>query len=249
MIIQDEKGQPTASLWIKNARLGFPHLIAPQSVNNGPPKYGCVFILRPEAPEWAEMNEIIGRIAQEKWTSQAQIVLNLVSSDKRLRCFGAGHEKISAQTGEVFEGFDDGGVYISASSDKKPKLYGQNAVELPPTANANEMFVGGNFASGIISFWCQNNEHGRAIRGQLDGVQFISEGEHFGSTGPDAGAIFTAVAGAPAAPVAAPGVPAAAPTGPHDFAGAPTLIQPAVVVPRAVPAAPLAAPVKVIDFL
>ncbi len=214
------------TLWIKKARLGFPALLVAKAVQGGEPKFSCNFILDVGAEEWKEMGTIISAMAQEKWSENANGVLTMIKSDKRLRCYGQGSEKISQKTGLVYDGFD-GKLYISASNSEKPKLYGTDANELPPTANANQLFVGGNYVSGVISFWLQDNQFGRGIRANLDGVQYIEEGEHFGAVGPDTDGIFQAVPGAPP-PTAPPmaGAPAA-PTAPEPAAP----VVPAVVDP------------------
>ena len=244
------------TLWIQRCRLSFPHLLMPKAQDNGPAVYSASFIMQDSQPEWAEAMQIIGQMAQDKWADKAQMVLNLVTSDKRLRCYGNGNEQISKQTGEVYDGYKEPGtVYIGAKSDPKPRLYGPDAQPLPPTANANQMFVGGNYVAAIVRFWPQDNTHGRAIRCQLVGVQYIEEGEKFGAEEIDAGAIFQAVPGAPAPTAAAPGMPASAPApgmSPMPTGAAPPTIQPAA---PAAPAAPQAGmpsydPKRgVIDFL
>ena len=210
------------ALWIKDARLGFPSLLQPKAVQGGEPKYSCNFILAPTAPEWAEMGQIISAMAVEKWGDQANAVLTMIKADKRLRCYGQGAEKISQKTGQVYDGFQ-GMVFISAANTEKPKLYGTDATELPPTANANQLFVGGNYVSGIISFWTQDNQFGRGIRANLDGVQYIREGEHFGTPGPETDGVFQPV----------PGAPAPAPTAPVPGGVAP--VAPAPVTPGGLP--------------
>ena len=159
------------------------------------------------APEWAEMGQIALAMATAKWGDNTAGVMNLIKNDKRLRCFGKGEEKLD-KLGKVYDGFD-GKLYISASNKNKPNLYGADANLLPPTAPQNQLFAGGNYVSGVISFWLQDNKFGRGIRANLDGVQFVEEGEHFGATGPDAGAIFQPVPGAPAAPAPGAGDPVA----------------------------------------
>jgi len=209
------------TLWVKNARLGFPHLVAAQPSDDGAPKFNCVLILEPDAPEWAEMMEMVGALALEKWTVNANGVLTMISADKRLRCYGNGAEKLDMKTGLVYEGFQDK-VWISGSSDTRPDLRGQDAMPLPPTAPLNTMFVGGNYVSGVISIWPQDNKHGKGIRAQLDGVQYLREGEKFGAVGPDVGTIFQAVEGAPAPIAPLPGMtPAPAPLAPAPLAPAP----------------------------
>jgi len=202
------------TLWIKKARLGFPAIAAPKAVVQGSdPKYQATFILTPDAPEWGEMVQIITAMATEKWGENVGNVMNMIKTDKRLRCYGVGAEKIATKTGKVYDGFE-GMNYISASNADQPKLYGQDAQELPPTANINQKFTGGNYVSGIISFWLQDNQFGKGIRANLNGVQYVEEGEHFGNAGPDTGGIFQAVEGAPAATGGMPVVAAADPAAP-----------------------------------
>ena len=201
------------TLWIKKARLGFPQLLVPKAVAGGEPKYSANFILDLDAPEWAEMVQIAMAMATAKWGENTAGVMALIKQDKRLRCYGKGEEKLD-KNGKVYDGFG-GKLYISASNKNQPNLYGGDAQLLPPTAPLNQLFAGGNYCSGVISFWLQDNSFGRGIRANLDGVQFVSEGEHFGATGPDAGAIFQPIPGAPA--TTAPGAGEAPVTPVIDF--------------------------------
>jgi len=192
------------TLWIKDARLGFPQIAAAKSsVPGSDPKYQATFILTPDAVEWTEMAQIIQAMATEKWGENVANVMSVIKGDKRLRCYGAGDEKISTKTSLPYDGFA-GMNYISASNADQPKLYSADAQELPPTANINQLFTGGNYVSGIISFWLQDNQFGRGIRANLDGVQYLRDGEHFGNTGPDTAGVFQAVEGAPAPTGGAP---------------------------------------------
>ncbi len=225
MRLHDELGNPTAGLWIKDARLGFPQLLVAKAVQGGSPKFSCNFILAPTAVEWGEMGVILNELMAEKWKDRATGIKGMIAQDRKLRCYGQGSEKINIKTGVVYDGFP-GMVFISAANDVQPKLYGENAVELPPTANANQLFVGGNYVSGVVSFWLQENEWGCGVRANLDGVQYLREGEKFGATGPDTDSIFTPAPGAPQPTAGAPGAP---------------------VIPGM--ADPLAAVAKVIDFL
>ena len=235
------------TLWIKDCRLSFPAVIQPKPVQNGPPKYSCNLILQESQPEWAEAKQIVGQMAMEKWEDKAQAVLNMVQNDKRLRCYGVGVEKTNAQTGEVYDGFKDpGAVWISANNDNQPQLYGTNAQPLPPTANANQLFVGGNYVAAVVRFWPQENEHGRAIRCQLVGLQYLREGEHFGAEEIDAGGVFQPAPGAPAPTGVTPGMPAPTPGMPAPTPGMPAPTPGPAPAPAA-PAAP--APAQKPDFL
>ncbi len=209
------------TLWIKNARLAFPHLLQPQPSTNPqlPPKYNGVFIMEPDAPEWAEIAQVVNAIALETWTVNANGVMGMINADKRMRCFGFGADKVNQTTGLIYDGFQDK-LWISGSNADRPDLRGQDAQPCPPTAPLAAMFAGGNMVQAVISLWPQDNEHGKAIRGQLDGVMYIAEGEKFGAVGPDVGTIFQPVAGAPAPTAVMPGMAAPAPA---PLAAGPTI--------------------------
>ena len=92
------------TLWIREARLSFPHLVVAKAVNNGSPKFQASFLLQDSSQTWAEAMQIVGNVASEKWGAKAQTFLNVISADRKLRCYGNGSEAISSQTGEVYEG-------------------------------------------------------------------------------------------------------------------------------------------------
>ncbi len=187
------------ALHITRCRLGFPALVKPKaSVPNADPKYSAVLIMEPDAPEWAEFQQLVQALATSTWGEDAPNVLNAIKADKRLRCYGNGNEKISTKTSKVYDGFEDK-VFVSGSNNDQPKLVGANAQPLPPTANANQMFTGGNYVSAVITLWAQNNSFGKAIRANLDAVQYLEEGEHFGSAGVNTDGVFAPVEGAPPA--------------------------------------------------
>jgi len=180
------------TIWIKSARLGFPALVEPKASAPGAAlKYGCVFILDPAAEELKELKQVILEMATAKWGDGAADILNMIKNDKKLRCYGDGGEKINSKSGKVYDGFD-GMKFIGATNDNKPKLYGADAKELAPTANANQLFVGGNNVAGIFSLWLQDNKFGRGVRSNLVGVQYLSDGEHFGRPETEVEGIFQA---------------------------------------------------------
>jgi len=195
-------------MWIKRARLSFPTLLVPKPPADGAdPKYSADFILEPDAPEWAEVMGMIQQMAAEKWGDAAGGILNMINQDSRQRCYGQGHEKVKksgAEIGQVYEGYE-GKLYIGGSSATQPQLIGTDAQPLPPTANKNEMFNGGNYVGGILNIWLQDNKFGKAVRAGLTAVQFLEKGESFGVVPIDATSVFTQVEGAPGAAAAATG--------------------------------------------
>lgn len=186
------------NIWIKRCRLSFPAIVKPKSsVAGSALKYSCDAILEPDQAEWAEIKSMIAAIAKEKWVDKADGIMKMIKSDKRQRCYGNGDEKTD-KDGVVYTGYE-GNVFIGGNNDSQPQLMGNDAQPLPPTANLNELFAGGNYVSVIFNVWAQDNAYGKAIRGNLVAVQFLEKGEAFGATAIDATNVFQQVADAPAA--------------------------------------------------
>ncbi len=194
-------------IWIKRARLSFPALVTPKaSAPGADPKYSADLIIEPDAVEWGELSQLIQTIATEKWADQATTILGMINNDKRQRCYGQGSEKLKASDGTIYAGYE-GKMYLGGNNKSQPQLMGTDGQPLPPTANVNELFNGGNYVSAILNIWPQDNQFGKAIRGNLVAVQFLEKGESFGVTPIDASSIFEQVAGSPAASTAAVGMP------------------------------------------
>ena len=196
-------------IWIKRARLSFPALVvAKASVQGAVPKFSGDFIVDPTAVEWPELMQLVQKVAVDKWGDQAAAMLTMIGNDKRLRCYGVGSEKIKPADGTLYAGYE-GMNFVGANNASQPQLIGTDAQPLPPTANLNELFNGGNYVSVIINIWAQDNQFGKAIRGSLVAVQFIEKGESFGVAPTDATSIFQQVEGAPEAAATAPagGIP------------------------------------------
>lgn len=194
-------------IWIKRARLSFPALLmAKESVPGAVPKFSSDFIIDPASPDWGDLMTLVQTVAVEKWADQAPQILQMIANDKRSRCYGEGKEKVKTTDGSIYAGYD-GNMYVGGNNASQPQLIGTDAQALPPTANLNELFNGGNYVSAILNIWAQDNQFGKAIRGNLVAVQFLEKGESFGVAPTDATSIFQQVAGAPSAAVAATGMP------------------------------------------
>ena len=48
-----------------------------------------------------------------------------------------------------------------------------------PIAESDNVVYAGCFVNGIISLWAQDNQFGKRINAQLDGVQFVRDGDAF----------------------------------------------------------------------
>ena len=187
---------------LSGARLSFPKLIeaeAAKGTPNADKKFSCDLILPQGDQQFAMFMSEVGKVASEKWKEHANSVLQLCQSDRKMRCFGSGNEKIDKKTFKPYTGYE-GGVYISASSteDKPPVMVDANGTPCP---NENTMLrkelarklYGGCYANVALRVWPQDNSFGRAIRCELVAVQFAKDGQAFGEAPPDLSSMFGAI--------------------------------------------------------
>ena len=197
-------------IMLTNARLSFPQLVEPRAFQEGQPKkYSADLILAPDSPDWIKFQREIMAAVQTKWADKAQGVLQMVSADRKLRCFGNGTEKVDKKTFLPYEGYA-GMVYVSANNGNMPQMVESSGKAVDPTntmayqAIARKLY-GGCYVNAAVKPWIQDNAFGRGIRCELVALQFAKDGEPFGDVVPDASSLFGAVA-APAGAAAPAGM-------------------------------------------
>ena len=181
---------------LNNVRLSFPSLKTPKASSpGGALKYRASFLMPSDGEVAAEVQGLIQKIATDKWGANATVALQIIKADKKLRCYGQGDTKISGKTGKPYEGYV-GQFFVEGLSDAPAGLFDENSQEID-AMTMGAKFQGGDYVDGLIRLWAQDNQHGKAIRGELIGVKFNSEGEHFGADRLDPASVFGG--GAPAA--------------------------------------------------
>jgi len=65
---------------------------------------------------------------------------------------------------------------IKASTKKRPLVIDRSK---SPITEDDDIIYAGCYVNAIISLWAQNNGYGKRINAQLDGVQFVKDGEPF----------------------------------------------------------------------
>jgi len=202
----------TQQFILSNLRLSFPKLVEAIPPNNDPTgekRFGADFLIAQNDPQLARFMGEVNRIATEKWKENAGTVLQMIQSDRKMRCYGQGMEKIDPKTFKPYLGYENM-MYISSAStaDKPPVMIRpdgsicDNSVTLERQLLARKLY-GGCFVNACVQLWPQDNGFGRAIRCQLMAVQFNHDGDAFGEAPPNFEGMFGAVQGA--TPVPMPG--------------------------------------------
>lgn len=207
-------------IFVQNTQLSFPHIVEAHKGKMAAPtataKFSADFILTPDHPALKAFMERYAELAQQKWAEHAQTVMGMIQSDRKLRCFGVGTEKIDKKTFKPCAGYD-GNYFISASREQSPQMIRPDGSPVDP-ANVMEYqtlarkMYGGCYVNVALRPWIQDNSFGRAIRCDFVAIQFAKDGTPFGDgvSTPDLSNMFGAVAApaAPAAPAfAMPGLP------------------------------------------
>lgn len=188
-------------IYLSNVRLSFPQIVEPRAVGDAPgavKKYSADFIMAPDHAGYQQFMAEYAKLAGAKWAEHAQNVMQLIHSDRKLRCYGSGAEKIDKKTFKPYKGYE-GMVYISANSERQPQMVQTDgkAVDSADTmacqALARKLYAG-CYANVAVRPWLQENKHGRGIRCDFIAIQFAADGEAFGEGATDATPLFGAVA-------------------------------------------------------
>jgi hypothetical protein len=151
---------------LQNVRLSFPSLFQ-QAVFSGEStgKYEATFILdkKEHAEEIANIQKQIDVLMRETFKGK-------IPADKI--CLKDGDEVDRPEYA--------GKMTIKASTKKRPLVIDRD--KSPITEDDNIVYAG-CYVNAILSLWAQSNSYGKRINAQLDGVQFVRDGEPFGDGG------------------------------------------------------------------
>ena len=160
-----------SQLILKNVRLSFPSVFKRSVFNGVEGKFEATFLI-PKSDEAtiSQINKAIDELIKESKINKASI-----GEDKI--CLRDG-DKIFNKEGEPLDGYTDH-YSFKASSNNKIQVVDRN--KMPITEEDNIIYAG-CYVNAIIGIWYQNNNYGRRINGNLYAIQFIKDGESFGSS-------------------------------------------------------------------
>lgn len=223
-------------IYLSDVRLSFPNLVEPQvrvneQTGEKRTSYNCELIMPKEHTGFQQFMQTFANLAAEKGKEHAAALMQMIQSDRKSRCFGAGEEKVNKKTFAPYEGYP-GMVFITAGNKTPPQMFDAAGKVVDPSntmawqAVARKLY-GGCRVNAAIKPWWQNpnpaKQVGHGIRCDLIGIQFLRDDTPFGEGSVDASGMFGAVAGAapapafmqpqaapqqmPAAPFGTPGMP------------------------------------------
>ncbi len=227
-------------IYLSDVRLSFPNLIEPQKQRNeltGAERisYNCELLMPSSHPGFAKFMQVFASMAAEKGKENAQALMQMVQSDRKTRCFGAGEEKIKKSTFQPYDGYP-GNVFLTVGSKNPPQVIQADGKPVDPAntmayqALTRKLYGGCRVNAAVKPWWQMPNpakQYGHGIRCDLIAIQFLRDDKPFGEGVVDASGMFGATAAAAPAAPAMFGAPAAMPAPPMFGAAPPAFAAPA----------------------
>jgi len=167
-------------LTLKGVRLSFPKLFTPSQVSDASkPTYSATFLIPKDTPEGKAqaqaVNAAMSAVAKQIWGDQIP----------KLK-----PEKLALRDGdqETWDGYE-GCWYVNARNPKRVPVVDRDGQT--PLVESDGKIYGGCYVNAVVTIWAQNNSYGQRINATLEAVQFVREGEPFGSGAPRGESFFT----------------------------------------------------------
>lgn len=162
-------------LTIKNARIAFcDSLWEKKQVNGeGKPAHSCALLLSADDPQVDEINEVVDKVAAEKWGPKAKTILGTLRG-KDAVCIHNGDTKAQ------YEGFE-GNYFVTARSYTQVLVVDRD--KTPLEADSGKPYAG-CYVDASIEVWAQDNQWGKRVNATLRWVQFRRDGDAFAGGAP-----------------------------------------------------------------
>ena len=147
---------------LKNVRLSFPSLFKRATFDGKETKFEATFLLNKETQ--GDQIELI-KTQIEAAIKEANIK---VPSDKR--CLRDGDDS-------EYDGYA-GNMSLKTAANKRPTVIDRDK---SPLVEEDDRVYAGCYVNCVIDFWVQNNNYGKRVNCNVYGVQFVKDGEAFGS--------------------------------------------------------------------
>ncbi len=125
-----------------------------------------------------EATFVLDKVKHAKEIDQIKAAISALMTENKIK---VPSDKLCLKDGDESGRPEFEGAYtIKASTKKRPVVIGKDRA--PITEDDNVIYAG-CFVNAIMSLWFQNNQFGKRVNAQLDGVQFAADGEPFGDAG------------------------------------------------------------------
>lgn len=163
---------------LKNVRLAFPAIAAPQAFGDGEPAYGAKLIIDPDSPAAKALEDAVQKEADAKWSSKASAVLKRLERDGKIAYVK--DEYRSKKTDEPYAGFE-GMHYVNTRNAKdQPTVFTKFGEKITSKSEIERLAYSGAYVNASIDVWAMDNKWGQRLNCSLRGIMLTGEGENFG---------------------------------------------------------------------
>ena len=161
----------------QNARISFPNIFEPKASANGNLQFSAAFLFDPAHPGIAGLDAVIDQVGKAKWGEKwANVKKELKAGNKLLTHDGDTKASLAGYEGNLF---------FNAYNTGRPTVVDRD--RSPLTSQGGKPYSG-SYVHVIIDVWAQDNKYGKRINAQLQGIQFVKDGEAFSGGGTSADA-------------------------------------------------------------
>lgn len=151
----------STKILLKNVRLSFPSIFQRALFDGVEGKYEATFLIPKD---------------NEKLKAQLDAAIKSAIAEADIKVAG---DKICLKDGDESEYDGYAGHWsLKAAGNKRPTVLDRDKT---PLTEADEKIYAGCYVNAVIDFWVQNNKYGKRVNANLYGVQFVKDGEAFGS--------------------------------------------------------------------
>lgn len=152
-------------LILKGVRCSFPSLFETEQYGGQDTgKYACTFLISKEDD------------AQVKKIKQA---IKAAAEGKFGKPLPKGLASCLSDGDDVdYDGYA-GMFSVKASTKKRPIVVDSDK---SPIADSDDRVYAGCYINASLELWVQDNQYGKGVRAQLNGIQFVKDGDRFGSS-------------------------------------------------------------------
>lgn len=149
---------------LQNVRLSFPSIFKKAEFQGKETKYEATLLLdkKTHADTIEKLNKAIEAGIKEH--------LKGAKVPAAKRCLQDGDEK-------DYDGYE-GQMSLKASNNKRPTVIDRDKT---PLVEDDDKPYAGCYVNAVIEFWFQDNDFGKRVNANLLGIQFVKDGEPFGS--------------------------------------------------------------------
>lgn len=160
---------------LKKVRLAFPKIWTPEAFPRSPDPtkyFSATFLIAKDDPQLKAIDDVLTGLAKEKWPKSFAATLKTAKATGKV-CLRDGDTKAEV---DGYEGM----MFLSARSKTRPTAFDNNRNE---TSEGDDLLYGGCYVNASVELFAYDNAS-KGIGAGLRGVQFVKNGDRFGSGAP-----------------------------------------------------------------